>query len=171
MKNYQLFTPSCGDEHLEGLVRRYALRDVFDGVGYRNDDLLRKQREIYESWLAWAKATYPAVRCGFYEWMLRDADLGFIFRPGDLVKHGDTYCVVAGRNPPRVAPAFRVEGSEVRQEDAVRTDDYCVLLRDPLGKTRTVNVESADLMPADIPPEVFMLACGKAKDCPMMKGE
>lgn len=40
----------------------------------------------------------------------------------------------------------------------------------PDGSVHSIDAEDEGLEPADIPPEVFALACGRAKGCPMMKG-
>ena len=173
MKNYQLFHPDCPDEHLQTLVRRYALRSVCDGVGRCNKDLLERQYEIYRSWLEWAQGGKgPVVRCDFYEWLLLHADYAFVLKPGDLVKYDESYCVVTSwqvRSPDCNQRGWRMSGSIVVCEDYPE-QARCVNIRLTDGRTSTVNVENKSLKPADIPPEVFALACDRAKDCPMMKG-
>ena len=45
-----------------------------------------------------------------------------------------------------------------------------VELKNPEGRISVVNALASCIEPADIPSEVFALACGTAKDCPMLKG-
>lgn len=44
-----------------------------------------------------------------------------------------------------------------------------VELKDPGGKVLAVDALCSSITPADIPPEIFALACGNAKKCPMLK--
>ena len=150
MRNYELFSPNCPYETVAELVRRYALRKVFDGVGWSNAELLQRQHEIYEDWCG----EDGEQNCGFYEWMLRDADLAFVLAPGDLVMYNGAYCVVTGRQAPGAEDRPRICSKGFVRQAPWPKPAECVDLKTPDGRTRTVRVDDKGLKPADIPPEV-----------------
>lgn len=172
MRNYELFTPRCLDEHAKRLVLGYALRGLLDDGGYYKEErLLAMQYGIYERWLADTRKWRPGFACGFYEWLLRNEDSAFIFRAGDLVKYNGRYCVVM--NQLIVVPAWeskwRILDKKPRATDWP-SQTTTLDVKEADGRIHCVNGLDGGLEPADIPPEVFALACGKAKDCPMLKG-
>lgn len=173
MRNDELFSPHCPDEHAKNLVESYVMRGLVDGRGtYWPNKLLARQYDVYLEWLAAVRESADGFnRCGFYEWLSRDCDAAFVFKPGDLVKHDGHYCVVVRRCPSRVdwVNSWRLRSGTPTQEpwpDSLNT----VELKDSDGRTCVVNALAEGIEPADIPPEVFALACGRAKECPMMKG-
>lgn len=155
------------------VVRAYALRGVVDTRGaYSTDNLLKAQHRVYMDWLEHVKKT--ALRpdlfsCSFYEWLLRNADTAFVVKPGDLVKYKGQFCLVKEREPASWCNAWRVIDGTVQHVEWPLA--ICAIkLEFPDGHTSNYSAESSDLEPADIPPEVFALACKRAKDCPMIKG-
>lgn len=172
MRNDELFSPGCPNDHAKRLVNGYVLRGLTDNHGsYSTDRLLARQGLVYEEWMAEVRKHRPSFDCGFYEWLSRDCDAAFVFEPGDLVKHDGHYCVVVQRCPTGISwvSSWRLRNGAVVQEpwpQAIST----VKLKDPYDREYVVNALVEDIEPADIPPEIFALACGKAKDCPMMKG-
>ena len=172
MRNDELFSPGCPDDHAKRLVLNYALRGVLDNSGcYTPERLLAVQHGIYLEWLAALRASRDGFSCGFYEWLARGEDAAFIFKPGDLVKYNGRYCVVTSRS------TYNIDwGSKWRVIDGRPANaDWPHLLtaldvKEANGRVHCVNGLDNGLEPADIPPEVFALACGKAKDCPMLKG-
>jgi hypothetical protein len=154
------------------LAVRYALRGVLDDRGtYRPDILLRRQLEIYTEWLAFARCSNVALAaydCSFYEWSLREGDPAFLVKPGHLVMLDGAYAVVVGRVFPGICGCWRVRpDGTVANDTAPQT---CTKVEVRFADGRTSHVDALKLKPADIPAEVFALACGKAADCPMMKG-
>lgn len=171
MKNDELFTPRP-DTHSGQLILAYGLRGLLDERGaYRPQDLLACQYAVYEKWLAEAQRYLPGTSCDFYEWLHRDCDSAFIFKPGDLVKYDGRYCVVTRWNPDGISRAncWCIRNGAPTQE-TLPMPMTMIGLKDSNGHTRIADALSKSLEPADIPPEIFALACGKAKDCPMMKG-
>lgn len=172
MRNDELFSPRCPDKHVNKLVTGYVMRGLLDKRGaYYPENLLARQHAVYEEWLAEMHERSSNFSCGFYEWMSRNGDAAFVFKLGDLVKHAGHYCVVTQRCPTGITWAndWRVRNGTVVQEpwpQAIRT----VKLKDPYDRTYIVDVLSEDIEPAEIPPEVFALACEKAKGCPLMRG-
>lgn len=168
MKNFEFY--ALGNKH--PLLRSYALRGVVDERGsYGPDDLLKAQHRVYMDWLEHVKRTRvepDLFSCSFYEWMLRNADTTFVARPGDLVKYKGQYCLVKERVAPSWCNAWRVMADgTVKQVDWPQP--LCTLgLEFPNGHTTTCDASDEALEPAGIPPEVFALACGRAKNCPMM---
>lgn len=172
MRNDELFSPNCPDEHAKRLVMGYALRGLVDSIGcYSAEGLVNAQFRVYKEWLAAVRASKPGFSCGFYEWLARDADAAFIFRPGDLVKYDGRYCVVADRLTGGMGwvNKWRITGAVPAREEWPQTL-AALDVREADGRTRCLNGLDNGLKPADIPPEVFALACGRAKDCPMMNG-
>ena len=173
MRNDELFSPGCPVEHAQNLVLNYALRGLLDGRKcYEPGELLNRQYKVYLEWLAELRASNSDFSCGFYEWMARQADSAFVFRPGDLVKYNGRYCVVVARLTRNISwiNEWRIVDGKLCREDwpqRVTTLD----VKEADGSIHCVNGLDDGLEPADIPPEVFALACGKAKDCPMLKGE
>jgi hypothetical protein len=172
VRNDELFSPNCQDDKAKKLVNGYVMRGLTDDRGsYSPSKLLARQHAVYLKWLATVHEYSPTFSCGFYEWRCRSCDAAFIFKPGDLVKYDGRYCVVVRRCPSGVgwANSWRLRygmpslGLWPDQMTAVE-------LKDPDGRTYTVDALDRNIEPADIPPEVFALACGKAKNCPMMKG-
>ena len=172
LRNDELFSPGCPDDHAKKLVVNYALRGLVDGRGsYSSDRLLTMQYVAYEGWLAAMRESSPKFDCGFYEWLCRGCDSAFVFKPGDLVGFGDRYCVVVRR---RTREVTWVNSWRIRCE-APTTENWpqpvtMVELKDSSGKVFVVDALCSSIEPAAIPPEIFALACGRAKDCPMMKG-
>lgn len=167
MKNFEFYAPANKNQ----MVLHYALRGLLDKRGsYYPEELLKAQHRVYRDWLDTMKAYLNGFECPFYEWMLREADTSFVVKDGDLVMYERRYCVVRRRFDPDWVDAWRVVGDavrEVRRPKPLRS----VFVEYPDGSLHSINAEDADLEPADIPPEVFALACGRAKDCPMLKGE
>lgn len=171
MRNDELFSPDCPDNHAKKLVKGYAMRGLVDGRGtYLPENLLARQHAIYEEWLAAVREFSTSFDCGFYEWRARSCDAAFIFKPGDLVKVNGLYCMVQKRmHGTTWVNSWRLRNGKpahVSWPQSLST----VELKYPDGRTCTVNALAKGIEPADIPPEVFALACGKAKGCPMMKG-
>lgn len=170
MKNFEFY--AAGNKN--AVVRRYALRGIVDKNGsYSPRDLLKAQYRVYEEWLAHVNrvASKPGmVGCSFYEWMLRDADSAFVVKPGDLVKYDGAYCIVKDRTgtDPSWCRSWQVVAGAAQQVD--RPLPLCTVnLEFADGHVAYCNAEDPRLEPADIPPEVFALACGRARECPMLK--
>jgi hypothetical protein len=173
MRNDELFNPGCPDDHAKRLVNSYVMRGLTDDHGsYSSNRLLAKQHVVYLEWLTEVHKSTTNFECGFYEWLSRKCDAAFVFKPGDLVKHDGHYCVVVRRCPYGVGwvNSWRLHDRLIRQAIWPMPLDM-VELKDPTGHTYVVNALAGNIEPADIPPEVFELACGKAKNCPMMKGD
>ena len=172
MRNDELFSPGCQNDHANSLVNGYVMRGLIDDRGsYSPGKLLARQHDVYLEWLATVHKYSPTFSCGFYEWQCRSCDAAFVFKPGDLVKLDGLYCVVVRRCPDGVdwEDNWRLRygmPAMVPWPKQLST----VELKDPNGRTYTVNALAGNIKPADIPSEIFALACGKAKDCPMMKG-
>ena len=172
MRNDELFSPDCPNDRAQKLVMNYALRGLGDNRGtYSSDKLLAKQHAVFLEWLAAVRGSTTSFDCGFYEWLGRSCDAAFALRPGDLVKYSGVYCVVARRRTREVTwvNSWRLRNGMPVQEPWPQPMRE-VELKDPDGKVFIVDVLNGSVEPADIPPEVFALACGRAKDCPMMKG-
>jgi hypothetical protein len=172
MRNDELFNPGCPNDHAKKLVNGYVMRGLLDDRGsYLPNKLLARQHAVYLEWLAAVHESYTTFSCGFYEWLSRSCHSAFVFKPGDLVKHDGRYCVVTRRCPGGIewANSWRLHCGMPKLGPWPQRMDT-VELKDPDGHTYTVNALAGNIEPADIPPEVFALACGKAKDCPMMKG-
>lgn len=172
MRNDELFSPVCPNDHAKRLVTSYVMRGLTDNRGaYSVDRLLVRQHAVYLEWLATVHEYQPTLGCGFYEWMCRGCDSAFIFKPGDLVEHDGRYRVVVRRCPSGVdlTESWRFRYGKPTLEPWPERMDT-VELKDSNGCTSVVNALVENLEPADIPPEVFALACRKANDCPMMKG-
>lgn len=172
MRNDELFNPNCPDSHASKLVCAYVLRGMLDNrEAYFPQDLLARQYAVYEAWLEKVRKHTPCFSCGFYEWLCRDCDSAFVFKPGDLVKYDGCYCIVTHWHTEGTswAKSWRMRNGVPTQE-TWPTQMNTIELKDSYGRTRIVNVLSKDLEPADIPPEVFAIACSKAKVCPMMRG-
>lgn len=175
MRNDELFSPNCPDPHANRLVRAYVLRGLLDDRGtYWPQKLPERQYAVYEAWLEEVRKHTTSFSCDFYEWLCRDCDSAFVFAPGELVKHGDRYCVVTRRCPGGIswANSWRMRNGVPKQEPWPAQLNT-IELKYPDGR-RTCIVNALDkgmnIEPADIPPEVFALACEKAKNCPMMRG-
>lgn len=168
MRNFEFY--AAGNKN--AVVRRYALRGVVDGYGgYSPGNLLKAQYRVYEEWLACVNKIAPnpgMVGCSFYEWMLREADSAFAVKPGDLVKCKRAYCIVKDRTDPSWCRSWAVVAGAVQQVD--RPQPFCtIVLEFPDGHEVRCDATDPCLEPADIPPEVFALACGRARECPMLK--
>lgn len=175
MRNDELFSPNCPASHANRLVRAYVLRGLLDDRGsYCPQNLLARQYAVYESWLEEARKYTTSFSCGFYEWLCRDCDSALVFVPGELVKHNGRYCVVTRWCPDGIswANSWRMRNGVPKQERWPMQMNTIELKYPDGRRTCIVNVLDKDMNiePADIPHEVFALACGKAKDCPMMKG-
>lgn len=172
MRNDELFSPACPDEHAKRLVNGYVMRGMKDGRGaYSPDRLLARQLEVYAEWLAAIREYSVNFGCGFYEWLNRDSDSAFVLKPGDLVKCSGSYCVVVRRRTREVpwTNSWRLRNGKPVQEPWP-PPMHEVELKDSDGKVIIVDALHGAIEPANIPPEVFALACGRAKDCPMLKG-
>ena len=172
MKNMELYSPTCPDAHAKALVMAGPLRGLLDYKGgYSTERLIGMQLEVFREWREAVREDRPGFDCNFYEWMLREADSAFVVKPGQLVKWDQGYGVILARRTRNVnwvdhwhvVSTSRVQGVWPQPMKAVevKTTD---------GRTHMVEALSGTVGPADIPPEVFALACGRAKDCPMMKG-
>lgn len=172
MRNDELFSPRCPDKRVKNLVLNYALREALDSDKcYTDKTLLAVQHRIYEEWLAAVRETKPGFTCCFYEWMARSADSALIFKTGDLVKYKGRYCVVVRQ--PNYAAGWERKWRITNITPAL--EDWPLPLttlgvKDADGRVCSLRGLDASLEPADIPPEVFALACGRAKDCPILKG-
>lgn len=165
MRNDELFSPGCPDDHAKKLVMNYALRGLLGERGtYSPEDLLARQHAVYAEWLAAMQESRPKFDCGFYEWLGRCGDSAFLFKPGDLVRFGDHYCVVVRRHTREVTwvVKWRVRNGTLEQ-DSWPQQATVVELKDADGRVIAVDALCASVVPADIPPEVFALACEKAK--------
>lgn len=173
MRNDELFNPNCPDDRARNLGKRYVMRGLTDDHGtYSIDELLARQHGVYEKWLAAVRESTTGFNCGFYEWLSRSCDASFVFKPGDLVKYDGDYCVVVRRRTREVTwvNSWRLRNGMIVQEPWPQPMRE-VELKDNDGKVFIVDVlHNRSVEPADIPPEVFALACEKAKDCPMMRG-
>lgn len=171
MRNDELYSPSCPDARAKKLVNGYVLRGLAADGTYPLPGLLARQHAVYLEWLAAMRERRPKFDCGFHEWMSRSCDSAFVFRPNDLVKYGGRYHVVVRRCPRGVdwEDVWRLRNGMPSRESWPRPAS-AVELKDPDGRALVVDALAAGVEPADIPPEVFSLACGKAKGCPMMKG-
>lgn len=172
MRNDELFSPNCPNNRAVKLVKGYVMRGLVDDRGtYAPGILLARQHAVYEEWLSAVRENTTSFVCGFYEWMCRDCDSAFVFKPGDLVKFKGHYCVVNRRCTYDMnwANRWRLRNGTVVHErwPSLLTK---VELKDFAGKVSIVDALHESIEPADIPPEVFALACGKAKSCPMMNG-
>lgn len=171
MRNDELFRPDCQDDYAKGLVNGYVMRGLLDERGsYSPSKLLARQHAVSLEWIAAVHEGCSTFSCSFYEWLSRDCDAAFVFKPGDLVKYDGRYCVVTRRCPDGVKfeDSWRLRlgmptlGSWPQRMNKVE-------LKDPDNRTYIVDALDRKIEPADIPPEVFSLACAKAKDC-LMKG-
>lgn len=172
MRNDELFSPHCQDDSVKALVKGYVMRDLLDDHGaYYPEKLLARQYAVYEEWLAAVRESTTSFVCGFYEWMSRDCDAAFVFKSGDLVKCSGRYYVVVRRRTREVTwvNSWRLRNGKTVQEPWPNPITE-VELKNPDGKVSIVDVLCGCIKPADIPPEIFALACGKAKVCPMMRG-
>lgn len=172
MRNDELFSPNCPSNHVKKLVKGYVMRGLLDDHGaFLPEKLLARQHAVYLKWMAAVHEVHSTFSCGFYEWQCRSCDAAFVFKPGDLVKHDGRYCVVVRRCPSGVdwEKGWRIRGGEPTQMPWPRPLST-VELKDPDGRTYVVSALAENIEPADIPPEVFALACEKANGCPMMKG-
>lgn len=172
MKNMELYSPACPDAHAKALVLAGPLRELLDSSGgYHSEQLLGMQLEVFKEWREAARKDHPAFDCSFYEWMLREEDSAFVLKPGQLVKWDKGYAVVSARlthgvgwvNHWHVVSASRVQEAWPQPMKAVE-------IKTPDGRVHVVNALASNIEPADIPSEIFALACGKAKDCPMLNG-
>lgn len=172
MRNDELFSPRCPDEHAKRLVLNYALRNVLDGNRcYSEETLIAAQYMVYKEWLAEVRKSNTGFSCCFHEWLSREEDTAFIFKPGDLVEYKGRYCVVTGRIDLGVGWTTRWRIVDGTPMNAAWPQQMTTLnIKGADGRVRCVHGLDDDLKPADIPPEVFALACGRAKDCPMLKG-
>lgn len=172
MRNDELFSPVCPDIYAKRLVNGYVLRGLADKRGtYWSGVLLAKQHAVYEEWLSEMRKHDTSFVCGFYEWLGRDCDAAFIFKPGDLVMCSDRYYVVVQRLTNEVVweNCWRLRNGTFAREPW--PSSMCnVELKDSAGQVSSVDVLCGSIEPADIPTEVFTLACARAKDCPIMKG-
>lgn len=172
MKNDELFNPGCPIDRVKKLVNGYVMRGLTDDHGsFFMEDLLTRQHAIYEEWLAAVREGTTSFVCGFYEWLSRDCDAAFVFKPGNLVKYNGRYCAVVRRRTREVtwAISWRLRNGKIVREPW--PSPMCeVELKDSNGKVFIVDALCGSIEPADIPPEVFALACEKSKGCPMMKG-
>ena len=172
MRNDELFSPGCPNDHAKSLVNGYVMRGLLDNRGtYSPGKLLARQHDVYLGWLATVHKYSPTFSCGFYEWKCRSCDAAFVFKPGDLVKLDGRYCLVVRRCPGGVdwEENWRLRygmPAMVPWPKQLST----VELKDTNGRTYTVSALAGNIEPADIPSEIFALACEKAKNCPMMKG-
>lgn len=166
MKNFEFY--SAGNRN--PMVRRYALRGLLDKRGtYYPEQLLKAQHRVYRDWLDTMRYYLGGFECSFYEWMLREADTSFVVKEGDLVMYKRRYCVVRRSLDPDWSDAWSVVDGvvrKVRRPNPLRS----VSVEYPDGSVQSFDAEDDGFEPADIPPEVFALACGRAKGCPMMKG-
>lgn len=172
MRNDELFSPNGPDNRVKKLVMGYAMRGILSKQGtYYPEHLLARQFGLYEEWLAAMRESTTGFDCGFYEWLGRDCDAAFVFKPGDLVKHNGRYCVVVRRrvygtdwvNSWRLRDGKPTQLSWPQSVREVELSDYD-------GDVFVVDVLHGHIEMAGIPPEVFELACEKAKNCPMMGG-
>lgn len=172
MRNEELFSPGCPVAHAKKLVMDYVLRGLTDDRGtYFPDRLLAKQHAVYEEWLTAIREFKPDFDCDFYEWLGRSGDAAFVFRPGDLVKHDGRYSVVVRRCTQSGWMNHWHIRNRMPVQDVWPLPLCAIELKDPDGRTCVVDALAENIEPADIPPEVFALACGKAKNCPMVKGD
>lgn len=172
MKNDELFSPHCPDELAGRLVFAYVLRGLLDDKkSYYPEKLLARQHAVYEEWLAAMRKSKPKFSCGFYEWMSRDGDSAFVLKPGDLVKYNGQYCVVTSRHIRDVTwlSKWRLSDGMPEMRDWPKSI-IAVKLKDSVGKVSIVDVLSGYIEPADVPPEIFALACEQAKNCPTENG-
>lgn len=173
MKNSELYSPGCPDAHAKALVMAGPLRGLLDGRGsYSPEKLLGRQLIVFKEWLEATRKNNPDFCCSFYEWMDRNADSAFVVRPGQLVKWYGTYGVVSARLTQRVdwVNRWHVVSASLTK-NAWPQPMKSIEVKAPDGQVRAIDALDTELEPADIPPEVFALACGRAKDCPMLKGE
>lgn len=172
MRNDELFSPHCPNDHAKKLVKGYVMRDLVDDRGsYWPGVMLARQHAVYEEWLSAVRNNTTSFECGFYEWLCRDCDSAFVFKPGDLVKFNGHYCVVSHIYIYGMTwvKHWRLRNGTVVHERWPNPLTK-VELKDPAGKTFIVDALHGSIEPTDIPPEVFALACGKAKGCPLMNG-
>lgn len=172
MKNMELYSPACPDAHAKALVLAGPLRGLLDDRGcYCSEKLLEMQLEVFKEWREAAREGRPGFDCDFYEWMLREEDSAFVLKPGQLVKWDKGYGVVSARlthgvgwvNHWHVVSASRTQNPWPQPMTMVQ-------VKTPDGQAHTVNALDDGLEPSDIPPEIFALACGKARECPMLNG-
>lgn len=168
--NHELFGFNL--DATKALAVRYALQGILDDRGsYRPEHLFSRQLEIYTEWLVFVRGSDPALatyECSFYEWMLRDGDSAFLVKPGRLVMLDGAYAVVVRRCYPSICRCWRVRTDGTVANDVVPQSCWQVEVRFADGKTSCT--DALKLKPADIPAEIFALACEKAANCPMMKG-
>lgn len=173
MRNDELFSPHCQDANTKALVMGYVMRGLLDNNGaYTRDRLLARQYAVYEEWLAAIRESSSGFVCGFYEWLSRGCDAAFMLKPGDLVRFGDRYYVVIRRRTRELTweSSWRIRNGRPVNLVGWPKPVTEVELKDSSGKVIIVDVLRGSVEPADIPLEVFALACEKAKGCPMMKG-
>lgn len=173
MRNSELFSPACPDDHAKRLVLGYALRGVMDDRRHWSEErLLAAQYRVYEEWRAVLRKLNPGFTCCFHEWLARAEDSAFIFRPGDLVEYNGRYCVVMDRDARGIGwrEKWRITTGTTPTKEDWPQQLTALTVKDADGRIYCPHGRACGLEPADIPPEVFELACRKAKECPMMKG-
>lgn len=113
----------------------------------------------------------------YYWWINQSAEyhtVTFIFKPGDLAMYNGDYVVVEGIESDN--SKYGYDRTNMFDEDNGKFRAMRVV-RWPNGlKIRTATgfittVEARSLKFADIPQEIFKLACNKASTCPMMGGK
>lgn len=178
MDNNQMLTPGCSDKAVSMLAGRYALRGLIDERG-AFDETKRLQRAwtVYKRWYAFTK-TLPNVSsgwsCGFYEWLMRPADLAMLFEKGDIVIMGDEWNVVHGYGNSGTQTCHHVEvdrdGEKATfiRDTGPRTVDR-IILKNAFGTFCEVSV--LNVKPAMVPQEALELLCERAQKCPMMRGD
>lgn len=172
MKNMELYSPGCADAHAKALVLAGPLRGLLDDRGsYSGYKLLEMQLNVFREWREAARKDHPSFECSFYEWMIREEDSAFVLKPGQLVKWDKGYAVVSARLTHNIGWVnhCHVVSASLTNDDWPQPMKV-VEMKTPDGQTHVVNALAKNIEPADIPPEVFALACGRAKDCPMLKG-
>lgn len=111
----------------------------------------------------------------FYWWASIDAKvaaLPFAFSPGDLAVHNGKYVVVVGRlecsyNGQR-ANVFNERTGKFESMHYMEWSQH-IQIKYPDGALKLVHC--TEIKFADIPQEIYKLACNKANTCPMMSGK
>lgn len=111
----------------------------------------------------------------FYWWANLDAKvaaLPFAFMPGDLAVLNGKYVVVEGRyEHTTIRQSYTMFNEATGKFETMQYMDIpnSLQVRDSNGASGCVNYTAIKF--ADIPQEIFKLACNKASTCPMMGGK
>lgn len=116
----------------------------------------------------------PFFKIPYYLWLVEEAKnyaMPFLYEVGDLVRHNGKYCIYEGAES---KTTYR-EATVFIQEEMCFRSVYIMCAprlagyKEASGKSYVDDAEC--FHPADIPEDIFKLACSKAMECPMLKNK